>query len=126
MRGVVWKRKGDFDRAVADFSQAIELDPKSAMAYANRGDAWDEKGDRERALADLRAGDQSSIRTTPAPSRSAGLSSIATKGDLDRAIADYAEIIRIDPKSDDAYMRRSEAWLRRATGSRRCATPTRR
>jgi tetratricopeptide (TPR) repeat protein len=41
------------------------------------------------------------------------------KGDLDRAIVDYGEMIRIDPKSDDAYMRRSEAWL--AKGDRLAA-----
>ena len=35
------------------------------------------------------------------------------KGDLDRAIVDYGEIIRIDPKSDDAHMFGSNASPRR-------------
>ena len=192
-RGTIYKEKGDLDRAIADFSEAIRLDPKFAAAYFNRGNAYDDKGDDAKALADLDHGDparseitprpirsaawcgsaraistarsrtsaqaieldpatrwptptaamrgtrratanarsptscarSTSIRTTPARSRSAAIL-YRKKGDLDRAIVDYGEIIRIDPKSDDAYMRRSEAWLPRATGSRRCATPTRR
>jgi tetratricopeptide (TPR) repeat protein len=35
------------------------------------------------------------------------------RGDQDRAIADYSEAIRLNPKSDIAYLRRSEAWLKK-------------
>jgi hypothetical protein len=38
-RAVVDGYKGDSDRAIADYSNAIELDPKLAPAYTNRGDA---------------------------------------------------------------------------------------
>ena len=34
-----YRNKGDFDRALADFDQAVKLDPNYAMAFYNRGNA---------------------------------------------------------------------------------------
>jgi Tfp pilus assembly protein PilF len=51
-RGITYRGKGDNDRAIADFTQAIQLDPKSTQAYVNRGFAYDDKGDDDRAIAD--------------------------------------------------------------------------
>jgi tetratricopeptide (TPR) repeat protein len=64
-RGVEWRRKGQVDRAIADHTQAIKLDPKLSEAFYNRGNAYGEKGDHDRAIADY---DQA-IRLDP---RSAG------------------------------------------------------
>ena len=50
--GVLYAHKGDNDRAIADFNEAIRLDPKSALTFRNRGDAYTDKGDHDRALAD--------------------------------------------------------------------------
>ena len=36
-RGEAYRGKGDMDRAIADFTEAIRLDPKYAIAYINRG-----------------------------------------------------------------------------------------
>ena len=43
---------GDLDSALANFNQAIRLDPKLAEAYDNRGSIYDGKGDYARAIAD--------------------------------------------------------------------------
>jgi tetratricopeptide (TPR) repeat protein len=51
-RGFAWQAKGDYDRAIADYDQAIRLDPKHTAAYINRGVAWNDKGDLDRAIAD--------------------------------------------------------------------------
>ena len=40
-----WLRKKDYDRAIADLSKAIELDPRNADAYAARGSAYGVKRD---------------------------------------------------------------------------------
>lgn len=40
------------DRAIADHTRAIELDPTYAAAYYNRGVAHDGKGDSDDAIAD--------------------------------------------------------------------------
>ena len=44
--------KGDYDRAIADYDEAIRLDPRYAVAYYNRGVAYCDKGDYDRAIAD--------------------------------------------------------------------------
>src|SRR5258707_14153271 len=36
-RGVEYKNKGDLDRSIADYDQAIALNPKIAVFYSNRG-----------------------------------------------------------------------------------------
>jgi tetratricopeptide (TPR) repeat protein len=35
-RGSAWYRKGQFDNAIADFSEAIQRDPNNIAAYRNR------------------------------------------------------------------------------------------
>src|SRR5476649_1138569 len=52
-RGVAFQRKGDFDRAMSDFEQAIRLDQKFAAAYSNRGRLLSQKNDLDGAIADL-------------------------------------------------------------------------
>src|SRR4029077_7632168 len=44
--------KGDTDRAIADFTEAIRLDPSYAIAYSNRGSDYSRKGKNDRAIAD--------------------------------------------------------------------------
>ena len=34
-RGVAYEKKGDYDRAVADYTKAIELNEKDSLTYAN-------------------------------------------------------------------------------------------
>src|SRR5262245_12408840 len=45
--------KGDYDRAIATASEAMQLDPKTALAFINRGIAYARKGDNDRAIADF-------------------------------------------------------------------------
>ena len=40
---------------MADYDEAIRIDPTFALAYNNRGDAWFNKGDLDRAIADFSA-----------------------------------------------------------------------
>jgi len=53
-RGVAYRKKGEVDRAIADYTEAIALDPNDAIAYSNRGVAYKKKGDKEQAIADFR------------------------------------------------------------------------
>ncbi len=52
MKGIVDSDNGDLDRAIADYTKAIELDPKLLSAYINRGLAYDGKGNFDQAIAD--------------------------------------------------------------------------
>src|SRR6266481_6499268 len=51
-RGVGYRLKGDYDRAIADYAQAIKLNGKLAAAFVNRGVAHDKKGDFDHAIQD--------------------------------------------------------------------------
>ena len=42
------------DRAIADYDEAIQLDPKDAQAYYDRGMAWEKKRRLREALADFK------------------------------------------------------------------------
>jgi lipoprotein NlpI len=42
-RGIDLDEVGDHDKAIADYTKAIELDPKYVYAYVNRGVAWSRK-----------------------------------------------------------------------------------
>src|SRR5579875_1944089 len=51
-RGIEYDQKGDHDRAIADYSEAIRLRPNYPVAFYNRGVVYGEKGDDDRAIAD--------------------------------------------------------------------------
>jgi len=55
VRGLLYsfrEEDGDYDRAIADFTQAIKLAPKPAGLYLCRGRVYHEKGDFNKAVAD--------------------------------------------------------------------------
>src|SRR4051812_29003810 len=92
-RGVSHFGKGDYDKAIADYNEAIRLDPKHALAYYNRGLSYAMKGDHDKAIADY----NEAIRLDPKDQSGyqARGYSFANKGDHDKAIADYNEAIRL-------------------------------
>ena len=53
-RGVAYRKKGEYDNAIADYTKAIEIDPKYALAYYNRGIAYSEKGESDKAIEDYK------------------------------------------------------------------------
>jgi predicted aspartyl protease len=51
-RGNAFGINGQYDKAIADFDEAIRLNPQDALIYANRGRARYRKGDNDQAIAD--------------------------------------------------------------------------
>jgi tetratricopeptide (TPR) repeat protein len=49
----VRRDRKEYDRAIADFNEAINLDPSSAYTFGNRGFAWFAKNEYDKAIADL-------------------------------------------------------------------------
>jgi tetratricopeptide (TPR) repeat protein len=60
-RAAAYDRKQQYDRAIADYGTALQLDPAQADAFNHRGEVWRRKGDRPHALADFGA----AIRLNP-------------------------------------------------------------
>jgi tetratricopeptide (TPR) repeat protein len=52
-RALAYARSKDFPKAIADMGQLIELQPKNASAFYNRGEFYIQAGDPQRALLDL-------------------------------------------------------------------------
>ena len=44
---------GQYDRAIADYTEAIRINPNDATAYNNRGVAYEKKGDKTKAEKDF-------------------------------------------------------------------------
>lgn len=51
-RGNAYYDKKDYDRAIADYNEALRLDPVFALAFYNRSCAYRDKGDNDRAVDD--------------------------------------------------------------------------
>ena len=107
-RGELRSRRGDLDRAIADFDEAIRLGPDKAPAYSHRGNAWRSKGDKDRALADYEA----AIRidpNNPVVFRDRGIL-WRELGDLDQALIDLDCAIRLGFSDASAYNERGLVW----------------
>ena len=52
-RGNAWYAKNEYDTAIADYDDAIRLNPKDALAYNNRGSAWNAKTEYDKAIVDF-------------------------------------------------------------------------
>ncbi|CAN0497692.1 unnamed protein product, partial [Phaeothamnion confervicola] len=52
-RGNAHLIKRDFDRAIPDLDQAIQLNPNYSVALYDRGVAYGLKGEAERAISDF-------------------------------------------------------------------------
>jgi len=99
-RARCYKQKEEFDKAIADYTKVIELEPKHkeiACVYENRALSYCQKGDFDKAIEDY--------------NRAIGLDNwsyyyylrgkaYAEKGDVDKAIADYAEAVKLDSDDD--------------------------
>ena len=53
--GNAWQAEKDYDNALADYNEAIRLNPQDAYTYHNRANAWRSRGEYAKAAADDRA-----------------------------------------------------------------------
>jgi tetratricopeptide (TPR) repeat protein len=110
-RGFAFAFKGNYDRAIADHTEAIRLDPKMAIAYFNRGSELGSKGDLNRAIADL----NQAISLDP---KNAGAWDLRcydrakANRDLSQALADCNESLRLEPNDTGTRGSRGFVYLR--------------
>jgi len=114
-----WTYKGpagypaqDVDKAIADFTQAIRIDPKYLQAYTERGRAYMKKGDYDKAIADFT--EQIRLETQPklnAYAYNDRAEAYIKKGDFRQARADIDKALQLDPshkwaKETDAELKK--------------------
>jgi tetratricopeptide (TPR) repeat protein len=99
-RALVYDDKKDYARALADFTQAIELNPKQADIYIARGMTYGHMGDYNRAIADYTRG----IEINPRDAGFYVLRGMAyrSSGEHDRANADFRVALTEDPNMQAA------------------------
>ncbi len=117
--GMQARQQGDYERAVAAFTKALQLDPAQTAAYIKRGNAFLDRGDFERAIADYSA----AIKVDPKLALAylnRGLAH-AKKGDFDQVLADANQAIQIDPKLAAAHFLRGAAYANRGDKHRAIA-----
>jgi lipoprotein NlpI len=107
-RGNAHTAKGNHDAAIADYDEAIKLDPKNASAYNNRGNAKNDKGDGEGALADFDAAIKANARYAAAYFSRANAH--AARGDAG-ALKDYDAALKYDRRNVNAYIARGALLL---------------
>src|SRR5437016_4786331 len=88
-RGVQREKAGNLDGAIADYTEAIELDPKFALAYRNRGRVRLLNGYSREAIEDC----TKAIELDPKDSKAYAIRAFGYRqfGKLDNAIADLSE-----------------------------------
>jgi tetratricopeptide (TPR) repeat protein len=94
-------RKNDLDGAIADYGNAIQIDPKYAPAYENRGLAESKKGNLEAAIADCAKALELNP-TNAAAYNNRGWAEFQ-KNDFDSAIADATHAIHLNSTNGYAF-----------------------
>ena len=99
--------RGQLELAIEGYAEAIRLDPRSALAFNNRGLAHKRSGNLDQAIADF----IEAVRLDPqfAVAFHNRGSARQAKGELEKAIADYSESLRLDDRSAVAFSNRGYA-----------------
>ena len=111
-RGLNYLRRGDFNLAVEDYTQAIELDPNYHRAYFGRGSAHTGLGNYKESIEDY---------TLAISLRSDYTEAYINRGNVyrslerfDEAFADYQRALELAPGNLNAY--RNRGWAHELRG----------
>jgi tetratricopeptide (TPR) repeat protein len=107
-RGRAYGNRGEYDKAMADFRQAITINPRCAEAYYNLGLVYALKGDNDKAL------EQYNQALNLYPNYTAAYNNrglvLVNKKEFDRAVKDYDKALSLSPRSSDVYYNRGLAY----------------
>jgi tetratricopeptide (TPR) repeat protein len=107
--------KGDLDRAVRDFSDAIHIDPKYPDTYLERGQTFFKLGETERSIADY----STALAYDPrhgAALRARGMAHLYL-GKIDLALADLSKAIELGEHDPQMLAPIELFYARRSRGS---------
>jgi tetratricopeptide (TPR) repeat protein len=107
-RGIAYFAKGEFDRAIRDFDEAIAAKPNNPVLYHNRGMALYNKGDNEGAIRSYE--EAISIHPKYAIAHNDRANVFFRIKDYDKAISGYDDAIRLQPRDPVLYANRGNTY----------------
>ena len=99
---------GNLSEALADYTKAINLNPKDVQAYLGRGYVYQRMGQYDKALVDY----NKAVELAP---KDAGVYltrglAYSVAGKNESAVEDYSRALQIDPMNGDAYYQRGISY----------------
>lgn len=97
-RGDAYAETSEYAKAIADYTKAIELDPRQELAYFNRAYAYGETGDYDMAIADY----SKAIELAPADAQAyynRGLDYL-NKGEVPQAVSDLEKAVELSADAE--------------------------
>jgi len=109
-RGNAFRAKGDLDKALVDYDQAVAFNPKSAGPHVDRGLVLEKKGRRDEALRDY----AEAIRLDPKIWQAYFDRAICLReaDEFGKAIEDMSDVIKLKPEYIPAYVNRAADYYR--------------
>ncbi len=92
--------KGEFELAVGDYNKAIELNPKDAASYLNRGRAYSGKKNYDQAILDYNKTIELNPQDSTAYFNRADV--YEKKGNVQQAVGDYQKAVELDASNEPA------------------------
>ncbi len=110
-KGNEYVGKGEFDQAIAAYTEAIKLAPMHVDTYCNRSVAYREKKEWIRAMADAEKALELDPKSAPAYLVRALVHK--ARGDLNEALLDLGTTLKYDPKNLVALTHRAQISIAR-------------
>lgn len=110
-RGIVYQKRGENDKALADFTKSLEINSSVAVAYIDRGAIYSDFGKDTLALADFGKAIELNPNNAEVYYNRGRIHEKFLKHDA--AISDYNKAIEINPNYTLAYMNRGIVYANR-------------
>ena len=107
-RGNLYLSRDESDKAIADFTKALEFSYRDPVIYCRRGIAYRKKGDLDRAISDFSL----SIGSDPTNAKTYYERGVtyAKQEKFGLAIKDYSQAIHLEPNTHYFYHDRAMAY----------------
>ncbi|MGD2179711.1 tetratricopeptide repeat protein [Lusitaniella coriacea] len=108
-RGTAYYHKQNYNKAIVDYTQALHLDPSSAVTYYNRGTAHAHQQEYDEAIVDY----TQALHLDPDYAKAYGNRGAAylDRQEYDAAIANYTQVLRLNRNNAIAYCNRGSAYI---------------
>jgi tetratricopeptide (TPR) repeat protein len=107
---VVEKNKEEYDKAIANYTQALFINVYDPKTFNNRGNIFTKKGEYDKAISDYTQ--VLTIYPYYAEIYNNRGNAYFLKGEYDKAISDYTQALRIDSKDIKTYQKRGTVYIK--------------